>query len=56
MYLPDNTIGALAELLRHSISLIDDKVLVEDLEDLSSLQIRHGVRVSEAGAVGLVCI
>jgi len=35
--IPDNTISTLSKLFRHSISLIDDEVLVEDLEDLSAL-------------------
>jgi hypothetical protein len=41
VYLPDNTIGPLAELLRYIVSLIHDKVLVEDFKHLSSLQIGH---------------
>jgi len=40
-YIPDDTIGALAQLLGHRVALVDDKVLVEDLEHLASLQIRH---------------
>ena len=40
---PDNTISSLTELLCDSVSLIDDEVLVEDLEDLSSLKVRHDV-------------
>lgn len=42
--IPDDTVGALAKLLRHHISLVDDEVLVEDLEDLPALEskVRHG--------------
>ena len=39
--LPYDTISALSQLLRHSISLVDDEVLVENLEDFSSLQVAH---------------
>ena len=41
---PNNAIGALSELLRHGVALVDDKVLIEDLEDLSALKIRHFAR------------
>lgn len=34
---PDNTVGSLTEFLGDCVSLIDNKVLVKDLEDLSSL-------------------
>lgn len=38
---PDDTVGALTQLLGDSVSLVDDKVLVEDLEDLPSLEVAH---------------
>lgn len=38
---PYNAISALAQLFGHSISLVDNEVLVEDFEDLSPLQIGH---------------
>ena len=34
---PDNTISTLSQLLCDGVSLVDNEVLVEDLEDLSSL-------------------
>src|SRR5690242_8951379 len=40
--LPYDAVGALAELLGNGVPLVDDEVLVEDLEDLASLQIAHG--------------
>ena len=40
--IPNNTISSLAKLLGHSVSLIHNEVLVEHLEDLPSLEIRHG--------------
>ena len=46
---PDDTVSTLSQLLGNGISLVDNKVLVEDLEDLSSLQICH-----RGGFVGLV--
>lgn len=39
---PNNTISSLAELLGDSISLVDNEVLVEDLENLATLKISHG--------------
>lgn len=39
--LPDDAIGTLSQLLGHSVSLVDNEVLVEDLEDLASLEIGH---------------
>lgn len=48
--LPDNTICSLAKLLGDSVALVDDEVLVEDLEDLPSLEVRHG------RAVGVMCV
>ena len=41
-HVPDDAIGTLPQLLGHVISLIHSKVLVEDLEDLATLRIRHG--------------
>lgn len=38
----DNAVGALAQLLGHVVPLVDDKLLVEDLEDLAVREIRHG--------------
>jgi hypothetical protein len=43
--LPHDTISTLPKLLCHCISLVDDKVLVEDLKDLSPLEICHDVRM-----------
>ena len=40
---PDNTISTLSQLLCDGVSLVDNEVLVEDLKDLPSLKIRHGV-------------
>lgn len=40
--IPDNAVCALAQLFCHRISLIDNEVLVEDLEDLTPLKtVRH---------------
>lgn len=44
--LPDDSVGTLSKLLCHGVSLIDNKILVEDLEDLSSLKVGHGVGIS----------
>jgi hypothetical protein len=41
--LPDNTISTLPKFLCDGVSLVDDEVLVEDLEDLSSYEICHVV-------------
>lgn len=49
-YIPNNTISSLAELLRDSISLVDDEVLVEDLEDLAALKISHVYRFALVGS------
>jgi hypothetical protein len=38
---PDNTVSSLSQFLGDCVSLIDDEVLVEHLEHLSSLKIRH---------------
>lgn len=40
--IPDNAVGALAQLLGHSVSLIDNEFLVENLEDLAALEVGHG--------------
>lgn len=48
---PDDAVGALSKLLGDGVALIDDKVLVEDLEDLPSLEVGHGERVC-AGRFG----
>ena len=51
--LPDDAVGALAQLFGNRISLIDDEVLVKDLEDLASLQVGHdGRRMPLARGVG----
>lgn len=42
--IPDNSISSLAKLLGHRVSLIDNEVLVEHLEHLSSLEVRHDAR------------
>ena len=42
MYIPDNTVCTLSELFRHSVSVVDDEVLVKDLEDLAACEITHG--------------
>ncbi len=39
--LPDNTVGTLPKLLSYVISLVDDKVLIEDLEVLPTLEFPH---------------
>ena len=38
---PDNAVSSLTKLLCHGISFIDDKVLIEDFENLPPLQVRH---------------
>lgn len=38
---PNNAVSSLAELLGDGIALVDDEVLVEDLENLASLQVTH---------------
>lgn len=35
--LPDDTVGTLAKLFGDGVTFIDDKVLVEDLEDFPAL-------------------
>ena len=39
---PDNPVSALTEFFCHSITLIDDEVLAEDLKDLATLNFTHG--------------
>lgn len=39
---PDDTVGTLSDLFRHSVALVDNKVLIKDLEDLASLEVAHG--------------
>jgi len=41
--IPNDSISPLTELLCDCVSLVDNEVLVEDLKDLPSLKIRHGV-------------
>ncbi len=36
-HLPDDTVSSLPELLGHSVALIDDEILVENLEHLAAL-------------------
>lgn len=40
---PDYAIGALAQLFCDVVPLIDNEILVEHLEDLSALHVRHRV-------------
>ena len=40
---PDYAISSLAKLLGNIVTFINDKVLVEDLEDLATLEISHVV-------------
>jgi hypothetical protein len=40
--LPNDTVGTLTQLFGNSVVFIDDKVLVEDLEDLATLKLSHG--------------
>jgi hypothetical protein len=40
--LPNDTVCALSQLFGHSVSLIDNEVLVEDLEDLAATEVGHG--------------
>jgi hypothetical protein len=43
----DNAVGTLSKLFGHGVAFVDDKVLVEDFEDLAALQVAHadGVEV-----------
>lgn len=38
-HVPNNTVSSLAQLLGHGVAIIHDKVLVENLKDLPSLQL-----------------
>lgn len=42
-HVPDNTISSLTKFLGDCVPLVHNKVLVEDLEDLTSLQVGHDV-------------
>jgi hypothetical protein len=42
---PDDAIGTLSQLLGHIVPLVYNELLVEDLEHLATLQIRHDVRL-----------
>lgn len=42
---PYDTISSLPKLLCHIISLIDNEVLIEDLEDFAALKVSHVVSV-----------
>lgn len=42
LFSPDNAVGALAQLLSHVVALVNNKLLVEDLEDLAVREVRHG--------------
>ena len=46
--LPDYAIGSLAKLLGNIVTFINDKVLVEDLENLAALEISHVVGAAMA--------
>jgi hypothetical protein len=35
--IPDNAVGTLSQLFGHRVPLVNNKVLVEDLEDLAAL-------------------
>jgi len=39
---PNYAISSLAELFRNIVSLIHNKLLIEYLEDLATLEVRHG--------------
>lgn len=39
--IPDDTICSLPKLFGDCVALINDKVLIEDLEDLSTRHVRH---------------
>jgi hypothetical protein len=40
--LPNDPVCTLSQLFGHSVSLIDNEVLVEDLEDLAATEVGHG--------------
>ena len=44
---PDNSISTLSKFLCYGVSLINDKVLVEDLEYFATLELGHGDVVEE---------
>jgi hypothetical protein len=39
---PDDAVGTLTELFCNIVALVDDKLLVEDLEDLAVGEVGHG--------------
>lgn len=43
---PYYSIGSLSQFLGYVVSLVNDEVLVEDLEDLAALKVSHFVSVS----------
>lgn len=47
--LPDNAVGALAQLLCHIVPLVDNELLVEHLEHLAACEVRHGGGRAAAG-------
>jgi hypothetical protein len=49
-HIPHDPVGALAQLLGDSVPLIDNELLVEDLEDLASLEVGHDDDGGEGGA------
>lgn len=53
--LPDNAVGALAQLLCHIVPLVDDELLVEDLEDLAVREVRHGGRRGSSCSCSCCC-
>ena len=44
--LPYDAISSLSELFSHVVALIDNEILVEDLEDLPALEVRHDLAAS----------
>lgn len=42
---PHYAIGSLSQFLGYVVSLVNDEVLVEDLEDLAALKVSHFVSV-----------
>ena len=45
--IPDDSVGTLAKLLCDGIAFVNNKVLVEDLENLASREVRHFGRTVE---------
>lgn len=43
--IPHYAISSLPQLLRYVVSLVDNKVLIEDLEDFAALKVSHIVTV-----------